>query len=175
MADSHASRQSLAHGLVLVRVQSLLAVLFQASESPLLVASAAGSVALPNLLKLAGLLKDHAHELVSGDQLPVEIDLSQEFAFRSVFSCPVSREQSSMTNPPWLLPCGHVLCKVNCWLLQGNDLHLLLLQHALAGTWPIWAAISSACRALSMVATPYLGLSILLTTSVSPGYHHSVP
>lgn len=84
----------------------------QASESPLVVATAAGSVALPSLLKLAGLLKEHSHELVSGEQLPVEIDLSQEFVFRSVFSCPVSREQSSAVNPPWLLPCGHVLCKV---------------------------------------------------------------
>ena len=84
----------------------------QASESPLLVATAAGSVALPTLLKLAGLLKDRAQDLVTGEQLPVELELGREFVFRSVFSCPVSREQSSPSNPPMLLPCGHVLCKV---------------------------------------------------------------
>ena len=31
----------------------------------------------------------------------------------SLYSCPVSREQSTATNPPLLLPCGHVLCKGN--------------------------------------------------------------
>ena len=84
----------------------------QASESPLLVAVSAGSVALPTLLKLASLLKDSSHDLFSGDQLPVELELGNEFAFRSIFSCPVSREQSSTANPPHMLPCGHVLCKV---------------------------------------------------------------
>ena len=44
--------------------------------------------------------------------LKVELELGQEFVFRSVFSCPVSREQSSPNNPPMLLPCGHALCKV---------------------------------------------------------------
>lgn len=85
----------------------------QASESPLLVATAAGAVALPTLLKLAGLLKDHTHELVTGEQLPVELELGQEFVFRSIFACPVSREQSSPANPPMLMPCGHVLCKAS--------------------------------------------------------------
>lgn len=44
-------------------------------------------------------------------ELPIEIHLGDEYVFQSIFSCPVSREQSTATNPPFLLPCGHVLCK----------------------------------------------------------------
>ena len=79
-------------------------------------------MALPTLLKLAGLLKDH--DLASGEQLPVELELGHEFVFRSVFSCPVSREQSSPANPPMLLPCGHVLCKVGRRVLKLLNLSM---------------------------------------------------
>ena len=48
----------------------------------------------------------------------MELELGHEFVFRSVFSCPVSREQSSPANPPMLLPCGHVLCKVGSSVLK---------------------------------------------------------
>lgn len=41
----------------------------------------------------------------------MELELGSEFAFHSIFACPVSREQSSAENPPMLLPCGHVLCE----------------------------------------------------------------
>ncbi len=33
--------------------------------------------------------------------------------FHSIFACPVSKDQSTAENPPMLLPCGHVLCKVS--------------------------------------------------------------
>ena len=36
----------------------------------------------------------------------------QEFVFHSIFACPVSKDQSTRDNPPMLLPCGHVLCRV---------------------------------------------------------------
>lgn len=91
---------------------------------------AAGSIALPTLVKLASLLKDHSHELVSGEQLPVELELGQEFVFRSIFSCPVSREQSSPSNPPMLLPCQHVLCKVSVRTLGRPTLASRLFQSA---------------------------------------------
>ena len=46
------------------------------------------------------------------DELPVQVDsLEPKYAFHSIFSCPVSREQSSPTNPPVLLRCGHVICR----------------------------------------------------------------
>jgi len=40
-----------------------------------------------------------------------EVELGRQFVFHSVFACPVSKEESSVDNPPMLMPCGHVLCK----------------------------------------------------------------
>ena len=50
-----------------------------------------------------------------------ELELGRQFVFHSVFACPVSREQSTPDNPPMLLPCGHVLCKVSLQkIAKGN-------------------------------------------------------
>jgi hypothetical protein len=67
----------------------------QAYDSPLAVTLAAGSVALPALLKLAGVMEKGGQELASCDQLPIEIELGQEFVYHSIFACPVSRDQST--------------------------------------------------------------------------------
>lgn len=83
----------------------------QAYDSPLAVTIAAGSVALPPLLKLASVMAASGQDLSSCSQLPFEIELGQEFVYRSIFACPVSRDQSSADNPPKLLPCNHVLCE----------------------------------------------------------------
>ncbi|KAK9829893.1 hypothetical protein WJX72_008513 [[Myrmecia] bisecta] len=84
----------------------------QAYESPLLVSVAAGTVALPTLLKLATVMAGQGNQdLKTCEQLPVELELGNEFVFHSIFACPVSRDQSSPANPPMLLPCGHVLCE----------------------------------------------------------------
>lgn len=45
----------------------------------------------------------------SCEQLPVELELGREYYFHSIFSCPVSKDQSTRDNPPMMLPCGHVL------------------------------------------------------------------
>jgi hypothetical protein len=85
------------------------------AQPPLAVAVAAGGAALPHLIKLAGVLERQGQGggglRACGAVLPVEIELGDEFAFSSVFACPVSREPSSRQNPPVLLPCGHVLCE----------------------------------------------------------------
>ena len=68
----------------------------QAQSSPLLVAVAAGSVALPTLLKLAavaGLQQTLELDREGHQQLPVDIPLGREFVFNSIFACPVAREQ----------------------------------------------------------------------------------
>ncbi|GLI70725.1 hypothetical protein VaNZ11_015749 [Volvox africanus] len=83
----------------------------QASESPLTTVVAAGSVALPALLKMAVVMERNMQDLRTVDELPVEIELGPEFVFRSIFACPVSRDMSRPENPPLLLPCGHVLCE----------------------------------------------------------------
>ena len=84
----------------------------QAYESPLLVTVAAGSLALPTLIKLATVMGQagQAQDLSRCDQLPVDLDLGREFIFHSILACPVSRDQSGPSNPPMMLPCGHVLC-----------------------------------------------------------------
>ncbi|MEW5297956.1 MAG: hypothetical protein WDW36_001130 [Sanguina aurantia] len=93
--------------------QTACGLLGQASESPLTVTVAAGSAALPELLKLACVMERTCtlQDLQTCEQLPMELELGSEFAFHSIFACPVSREQSSAENPPMLLPCGHVLCE----------------------------------------------------------------
>uniref|UniRef100_A0A7S0MZH4 LisH domain-containing protein n=1 Tax=Pyramimonas obovata TaxID=1411642 RepID=A0A7S0MZH4_9CHLO len=118
----------------------------QAQESPLGVAVSAGTIALPTLLKLVSVMqaKTQPEDWNSCQQLPVEIALGEDFAFHSVFACPVSRDQvrwyqqvwkdavsfhvkchtdsgtlgrfhlqATADNPPMLMPCGHVLCKVS--------------------------------------------------------------
>ncbi|SOV13134.1 zinc finger, C3HC4 type, putative [Plasmodium gaboni] len=47
------------------------------------------------------------------NSLAVEVDLSGCFFFHSSFTCPISRDKSSRDNPPYLLTCGHAICK-NC-------------------------------------------------------------
>ena len=75
----------------------------QACESPLLVAVAAGSVALPTLLKLAAVMAGQSQDFENCTQIPVELELGSEFVFQSVFACPVSREQA---RPPHLIICA---------------------------------------------------------------------
>ncbi|KAF3507971.1 hypothetical protein F2Q69_00000369 [Brassica cretica] len=84
----------------------------QPSSSLLAVALSAGVESLPRLLKLVrvmGLRKEECGEMKQ--QLPVDLELGDEFQFHSVFVCPVSREQSDEYNPPMMMPCRHVLCK----------------------------------------------------------------
>eukprot|EP00882_Tetradesmus_deserticola_P013141 GHRQ01013934.1.p1 GENE.GHRQ01013934.1~~GHRQ01013934.1.p1 ORF type:complete len:322 (+),score=158.98 GHRQ01013934.1:2-967(+) len=83
----------------------------QAYDSPLAVAVAAGGAALPPLLKLNTMMQKNGQDLAACTQLPIEIEVGQEFVYRSIFACPVSRDQSTADNPPKLLPCNHVLCE----------------------------------------------------------------
>lgn len=86
------------------------ALLNLSDESPLYSVVACGTIALPHLIRATRLLA--ARESWSQrDELPVEIDLGKKYKYHSIFVCPVSREQSTESNPPYLLPCGHVLCK----------------------------------------------------------------
>jgi len=79
-------------------------------ESPLYSVVACGTIALPVLMRATRLLATR-ESWTQREELPVEIDLGKKYKYHSIFVCPVSREQSTPTNPPYLLPCGHVLCK----------------------------------------------------------------
>jgi len=86
-------------------------LLGQPYRSPLLVCVGAGSVVLPQLLKLAEIMESSNQDIRVCEQLPIELEFGKEFLFHSIFACPVSRDQSTHDNPPKLLPCGHVLCE----------------------------------------------------------------
>lgn len=82
-----------------------------AAESPLYIAATAGAIALPTLLKLASIMKEKRTEWTTQDELPVEIPLPKSMTFHAIFVCPVSKEQTTETNPPMMMPCGHVVAK----------------------------------------------------------------
>jgi len=81
------------------------------ADSPLYVAATAGSIALPVLNKAKTLMKANRTEWTTAQELPIEIPLPPAFHFHSIFVCPVSKEQATDSNPPMLMPCGHVICK----------------------------------------------------------------
>ncbi|GMH44246.1 hypothetical protein BSKO_12180 [Bryopsis sp. KO-2023] len=83
----------------------------QPHRSPLLMCVAAGSVVLPEILKLAEVMEMSGQDIKQCAQLPLELSLGQEFQFHSIFACPVSKDQSTTENPPMLMPCGHILCE----------------------------------------------------------------
>ena len=80
---------------------------------PLTTAARAGEKAVPTLSKLSVLMKAQGQTQLwwSAPELPVEIDLGKEGAFHSIFSCPVSRTQATVDDPPVLLVCGHAICQ----------------------------------------------------------------
>ncbi|QSZ37471.1 hypothetical protein DSL72_008569 [Monilinia vaccinii-corymbosi] len=81
------------------------------AESPLYLAATAGAIALPTLIKLASIVKEKRTEWTTATELPVEIALPRSMIFHPIFVCPVSKEQTSETNPPMMMPCGHVVAK----------------------------------------------------------------
>lgn len=85
------------------------ALLSLSSASPLLTAVTAGYLALPTLIKYGEIQRRNRTSWTTAQELPVEIPLSQDYQFHSVFVCPVSKEQSTDTNPPVMLPCAHII------------------------------------------------------------------
>ncbi|KAI9744451.1 MAG: hypothetical protein M1818_001980 [Claussenomyces sp. TS43310] len=81
------------------------------AASPLYVAATAGAIALPTLLKLATIMKEKRTEWTTQDELPVEIALPERMTYHAIFVCPVSKEQTTESNPPMMMPCGHVIAK----------------------------------------------------------------
>ncbi|PIA28097.1 hypothetical protein AQUCO_07200017v1 [Aquilegia coerulea] len=101
--------------------QQFCSLLGQSYESPLAVVIEAGVQGLPTLLKLANVMAAKKQEWLAMKQLPVPLDLGRDFQFHSIFVCPVSRDQGSEENPPMLMPCGHVLCKLSIVKLSKSS------------------------------------------------------
>lgn len=81
------------------------------ASSPLYIATTAGAIALPTLLKMADIMKAKRTEWTTQNELPVEITLPRSMLFHPIFVCPVSKEQTTEENPPMMMPCGHVVAK----------------------------------------------------------------
>ncbi|VVC34576.1 Zinc finger, RING/FYVE/PHD-type,CTLH/CRA C-terminal to LisH motif domain,LIS1 homology motif,CRA [Cinara cedri] len=82
-------------------------------DSFLTVSINAGCMAIPALLDIRHVM---IQRKVNGiwnekDELPVEIDLSLEHRYHSMFACPILKQQSSEQNPPMRLICGHIISK----------------------------------------------------------------
>ncbi|KAJ7273660.1 ubiquitin-protein ligase E3 [Mycena haematopus] len=56
-------------------------------------------------------MRERKSEWSQADELPIEIPLPPENRYHSIFACPVSKEQSTETNPPMMMGCGHVVTK----------------------------------------------------------------
>ncbi|KKY22786.1 putative rmnd5a protein [Phaeomoniella chlamydospora] len=81
------------------------------ADSPLYIATTAGAIALPTLVKLQNIMQQKRTEWTTENELPAEIPLPPSYQFHSIFVCPVSKEQTTDQNPPMMMPCGHVIAQ----------------------------------------------------------------
>ena len=88
-----------------------------AQNSPLNIIVDVGAPAIPTMMKMQSVMDERRKERPKvemwtvGDELPVEIPLSKQNRYHSIFVCPVSREQASRSNPPMMLACGHIISR----------------------------------------------------------------
>ncbi|KAK3335337.1 CTLH/CRA C-terminal to lish motif domain-containing protein [Cercophora scortea] len=81
------------------------------AESPLYMAVTAGALALPYQMKFTSRTKSRGTEWTTSTELAFETPLPKRMVYHSIFVCPVAKEQTTDTNPPMMIPCGHVLAK----------------------------------------------------------------
>ncbi|RNA39808.1 RMD5 -like protein [Brachionus plicatilis] len=81
-------------------------------ECPLDICINTGCKALPALVNIVQVMQQtQCGHILSKDELPIEIEIGQNYRFHSVFSCPILRQQTTDLNPPMRLVCGHVISK----------------------------------------------------------------
>lgn len=104
-------------------ISNACALIEMSVKSPISVAVDAGSIALPALLNINQILSNQGVQNVwqLRDELPVEIDLGRNLQFHSTFSCPILKQQSTESNPPMRLVCGHVISRDALHKLCGNS------------------------------------------------------
>ncbi|KAG9338577.1 hypothetical protein JZ751_025635 [Albula glossodonta] len=73
----------------------------------------AGCVALPALINIKAVIEQQQCIGVwnQKDELPIEVDLGKRCWYHSVFACPILRQQTTDSNPPMKLVCGHIISK----------------------------------------------------------------
>jgi hypothetical protein len=70
-----------------------------------------GGGALARIERGRKVMGDRKGEWRQMDELPIEILLPSENRYHSIFACLVSKEQSTESNPPMMMTCGHVISK----------------------------------------------------------------
>ncbi|KIY69989.1 hypothetical protein CYLTODRAFT_442301 [Cylindrobasidium torrendii FP15055 ss-10] len=70
-----------------------------------------GGGALAKIEKARRVLKETKTEWSQEDEVPIELAIAPEHRYHSIFTCPVSKEQSTLGNPPMMMTCGHVIAK----------------------------------------------------------------
>lgn len=78
------------------------------NESGFCLSTLAGMIAMPQILKAEQILRNKK-EIINEKELPYEIHLPDQLKFHSLFICPVTKDISTLENPPMLLTCGHVV------------------------------------------------------------------
>ncbi|KAK0657692.1 CTLH/CRA C-terminal to lish motif domain-containing protein [Cercophora newfieldiana] len=81
------------------------------AESPLYIAATAGALALPQLVKFMAKTRTKGTEWTTANELAFETPLPARMMYHSIFVCPVLKGQTTESNPPMMIPCGHVLAK----------------------------------------------------------------
>lgn len=91
----------------------LLCLTARLIASPALCSFASGCVALPVLMNIKAVIEQRQCTGVWShkDELPIEIELGMKCWYHSVFACPILRQQTSDSNPPIKLICGHVISR----------------------------------------------------------------
>lgn len=97
-----------------------------ALTSPLYTAFYASRYALPVCERMKRLLTSKQSSstvsYLNKEELPVEIPLPSSLCFHPIFVCPISKEQTNnTTNPPMLLPCGHVISKSSLEIFERSS------------------------------------------------------
>ncbi|XP_033633232.1 E3 ubiquitin-protein ligase RMND5A-like [Asterias rubens] len=108
-----------------VFTQDACSLLGLSVESPLTVSISAGCVALPALLNIRQVMQQRQCQVVwsAKDELPIEVDLGEAHRYHSIFACPILRQQTSDTNPPVKLACGHAISRDSLnKLTNGNKI-----------------------------------------------------
>ncbi|KAI0316687.1 CTLH/CRA C-terminal to lish motif domain-containing protein [Amylostereum chailletii] len=108
---------SVHHDLEPMFATEFSANLGMSKQAPLrVVADIGGGGALAKIEKGRKIMRERKSEWSQTDELPVschdiDVSLPPEHRYHSVFACPVSKDQTTDTNPPMMLTCGHVLAK----------------------------------------------------------------
>lgn len=107
LADSPAGFDDIASSFT----REFCSLLGLSAESPLYVATTAGAISLPRLMKYVEQVAAARASWTTASELAFETPLPRSMIYHSIFVCPVSKEQTTDANPPMMLPCGHVLAK----------------------------------------------------------------